>query len=446
VFRLGAYALQGLAAVEAEQQGAAVTMMEWQAKVPEPGYGPLDFDRFPFQREWYSEEVARAAEVVLAKSTQIGASAYSWRWALRQADQFGDRTLYIFPTLEHVKDFGDQRIEPAIEASEYLRSKIRPKWVKHKTAKRIGRGWLLLRGSRGAGTGVARRQGGTQQRAAGAQSVAAQSIVFDEYDDLEPKNVAQLERRISGAKAQGKMPRIRRLGVPTIPGHGIDELFKRSDQRHWHVVCEECGEDQTITWEENVRWRMPGCDHVFAPGRDLHQLEEEERAKLGIQLDDPKVVGEVWRVCKSCSEPIDVAKGRWVAHRPNASTIGFHASRLIVPDTDLQEIVRNSRKTQPHEVEAFENNDLGRAFSPSESSLSIEAITRAASKGLRVMVSHGEYTTGFPRTMGLDVAGERDMHCRISEQLAPEEGAPRTRNPRRARCVSVSGMRWRRCC
>jgi hypothetical protein len=89
-------------------------------------------------------------------------------------------------------------------------------------------------------------------------------------------------------------------------------------------------------------------------------------------------------------------------------------SRLIVPKTDLEQIVRASRKTAPHELEAFFNNDLGLPYSPAEGGLTEDAIRAACSRG-DLPVSR--YDGPWPVTMGLDVASERNMNARISAQM-----------------------------
>lgn len=373
-------------------------MREYAELIPEPGFGPLRFDLFPYQEAWYSQEVADAEEVVFLKSTQVGQSAWAWRWAVRRCDQFGETVLYIFPTDTHVTEFGDERIEPAIEQSPYLRSKILPRFVRHKRLKRIGLGFLHLRGSNSK---------------AGAQSVAAQGLVFDEYDFLDQKNLPQIERRISGARQLGKHPRIRRLGTPTIDGFGIAQAFEESDQRVWMVPCSGCGLEQEVTWEENVRWRNEPDGPVMRPGHDVWL--------------DRKGVHEVWRQCRACEERLDVREGRWVARMPGRPVIGFHATRLIVPNTDLAQIVVASRSTKPAEVEAFENNDLGRAYSAGEAQLDVATLLAACERG---GPRHEVYTGAQPVTMGIDVAGERNLNVRIDEQLPPER--PGIPNPRRA--------------
>lgn len=372
-------------------------MRAWAALVPEREH-TLSFEDFPFQEEWYSEEVADAREVRWRKSTQVGMSAYAWRWGGRRAEQFADRVIYYFPTDDDVSDFGDQRIEPSIEASEFLRRRILPHYVHHKHLKRIGSGWLGLRGMKSK---------------ASVQSVDADALVFDEYNLLDKKNLAQAERRLSGALAAGRTPRIRRLGVPTLPGYGIDALYERSDKRVWHVVCPSCEVEQPLTWESNVRWVNPGNDDVMRAGRDEYENRED--------------VEHAWRVCRECEASLEpsagerfgpIHAGRWIA-TGQSETIGYHVSRLVVPRTDLRELVRNSRKTAPHELEAFYNNDLGLPYSPSEASLTPADVEAAASHGLDAPVDR--YRGRFPVLMGLDVASERNLSCVIDELLPKGE-------------------------
>lgn len=387
--------------------GMTRAMREYAELVPEPGIGALRIDSdFPYQAEWYSDEVAEAEEAVWMKSTQVGMSAYAWRWAVRQTDQFGETGIYIFPTDTHVSEFGDERIEPAIEESPYLQSRILRRFVRHKKLKRIGRGFLHLRGSNSK---------------AGAQSVAAQFIVFDEYDFLDQQNLPQIERRISGARQLKLTPRVRRLGTPTVEGHGIAAAYESSDQRVWMVACDECGLSQQVTWEENVRWLNPENDQVMRAGHD--------------EYTDVKEVSRAWRACSMCEGELDVRNGAWEAQYPDRRVIGFQVSRLIVPNTDLRQIIIASRSTKPMEIEAFENNDLGRPYSASEASLDAGTILAACSLGLPAPV-YG-YSGVNPTTMGVDVAGERNLSIRISEQLPAE--MPDYPNARRALWIGEVG-------
>lgn len=401
---------EGWEAAGEEARVARRTMAEYVELMPEPGFGPLSFEDFPFQEEWYSEEVANAEEVVWAKGAQVGASAMGVRWVIRQVDQFSDTGLYVMPSLDDVFEFGDERIEPAIEESPYLLSRIRGKFVRNKRLKKIGRGFLHMRGSNSKG---------------GAQSVPATFLFLDERDLLDQTNVPHIIRRVSGAVQRGKIPKIRHAGYPLLPNTGIDELWQESDQRVWHVTCTVCGEEQPVTWEENVRWTMPDRDEVMRAGAD--EFDDGQR----------KVVGDVWRQCKFCEATFEdssparrdgaLRKGRWIAQRPGSRVIGFHVWRGMVPTTDLRALVVGSRGRTEAEKEVFASLDLGRPYVTGDSSLDDAALKRACSMGVEKVEA---YSGPNPTTMGIDVAGERDLNVQIDEQLPPEaEGAL---NPRRA--------------
>jgi hypothetical protein len=397
------------AAKQADYESTRRPIRDYAELIPEPGFGALDFQRFPHLLEpFYSDAVAAAHEVVFKKSTQIGASTGLWRWAVRESDQFGRTTIYTFPTQSHVNDFGDERIEPAIEGSEYLLSRIPAGFVHTKGLKRIGRGWLYLRGAKSR---------------SGAQSTSAQSIVFDEYDELEAANVAQFERRLSGARQTGKVPRLRRAGIPRFPGGPMETAYAASDRREWMVTCPACQLEQPLRWADNVRWTMPperdgtmreewceedGTPRVYRAGHDVERLD----------MDEQKMVGRAWRACSGCEAELEGAPilgGRWVAQNPGHPVIGFYIHRLIVQDADVAEMVANSRKTAPSDVEAFHSNDLGEAYAAAEAALTEEDVLRAASFGgpVHVPVYRGTLET----IAGVDVASERNMNVSIHEVL-----------------------------
>lgn len=387
-------------------------MRTWASLVPIAGVGPLDFssggDWSYTVEPFYSDEAAQASESVVKKSTQVGASEGTWRQGARAADQWGDRVVYVFPTDTHVRDFGDDKIEPAIEASDHLQRRMPRRYVKHKTLKRIGNGFLYLRGANSM---------------ASAQSIGGQMLILDEYDELPPKMIAQYERRISGAKQIGKAPRIKRLGVPRYPGFGIDAAYDASDRREWHVRCRECDTVQPVRWAENMRWTMPGSDRVYRPGDDVKPEE----------LVNPKVVGDVWRACVHCEASLEgkaIRAGEWIATNPDSPIPGWWVHRLIVPNTDLEQIVIASRKTGDGDIEAFFQNDLGMAYAPADARLDEGTIKAAMDEGLNPDEVGQAYHGQRPTTMGMDTAGERTFNVRISEQMpAARSDEP---NPRRA--------------
>lgn len=385
-------------AKEEKDEQRFLSIREYAVQIPEARHGPVDLSHFPFQIEpFYDDEVALVREAVYKKSTQVGASTGSWRWAIHRADQFGERVIYFFPTDKHVTDFNDQRIDPSIEASPYLKGRIPRGRVHRKTLKQIGLGDISLRGVQSKNS---------------VQSVDADALVFDEYDECEPRRIAEAEQRLSGAKQAGREPRLRRLGRPSVPGYGIDKEYDRSDQRRWEVECPKCGEQQPIDWAANVRWRTrAGGKAEMRPGHD--------------ESENPDDVTEAWRACRSCNASLEPPKGkeygpihagRWVPQSPGPGRIvGFWLQRLIVPRADLEQMVKNSRKTKPAEVETFFNADLGLAYATEDAFLTDLHLDRACNDPEAVEENLDEYRGWRAIVAGLDAASERHLNMRVSE-------------------------------
>lgn len=348
----------------AAKKEAALNFLEWALKLPEAKTGTLNFARFPFQKELYEEGFA-TREVVVRKATQVGVSAWALRWILAHADRYGRTGLYIFPTRDTVFDFSDSRIKPVLDASDYMQDRLGE--PQNKGLRKVGLGLVYFRGS---------------ESSSGAQSIDADTLVLDEYDLLDPGNLPDLEKRVSGPLSASLL---RRLGNPTDEGWGIDAAYERSDKRQWHVKCTKCRTWQPITYDDNVN---------------------EEKLLI---------------VCKKCDKPLDVGSGEWVAEFPDRDVRGYHLSRLIVPGRepgtshDLQEVVTAHHVREPYRFKIHMNKDLGLPWSPSEGRLKKSAIQAAQS--LEAFRQQEGYSGNNFITMGVDVASKRNLNVRISELL-----------------------------
>lgn len=348
------------AARRSATQGRRVSFYDWALRVPEPKHGTLDFDRFPYQRELYKEG-ADDRELVISKSTQVGASSWAVRWLLNACDTRGDTGLYVLPVKQDVYDFGSARVKPMIEASEYLRQRGAAD-VDRLGLRRVGLGLAYFRAS---------------QPKRELDTVDADHLVLDEYDTLDHANIPDAERRLSGPLSRGLM---RRLGVPSVDGWGIDALYQASDQRRWTVKCDACGEWQDIDFFRNV-------DMVRAI-----------------------------RICHRCARPLDVRAGEWVAEYPDRDVRGYHMHRLIAPDANLKSIIAASKKRTPMERQVFFNKDLGLPWAPEEGRLSDAALAAAQSAGGGYVMQPG-YVGQSLVTMGVDVASARALNVRVSQHL-----------------------------
>jgi hypothetical protein len=363
-----------------EQYGGNVAFLEYALWMPEPKTGTLNFRRFPFQPAIYEALGSNVRNVVIRKATQVGISAALARWAIHEADRNGRTVLYVFPTKTDVFDYADARIKPMIERSDYLATRIGD--PNNKGLRRIGRGWTYWRGSE-------------NKRA--LDSVDADCLALDEYDTLNQAHVPDAERRVSGLLSAGL---IRRIGVPSLPQFGIAEQYDESDQRRWLARCTRCD------------YRQGDCHETKNPlvaprGTGWQEVDFWEN------VDQPRKLV----VCAGCGEQLDVGAGQWVAQNPDSNIVGFHVSRLTVPGFPLEDMIRNSKKTSPEQVEVFYNKDLGRPYVSKDARLSLDEI-RAAQREFALVPGYGGSNLV---TMGVDVATERALNVRISEHHNEQE-------------------------
>jgi hypothetical protein len=332
---------------------------EWALLVPEPR-GPLSFERFPFQRALYGDDVTHAREVVVMKAAQCGLSAWAIRLALFNADVLGRTALYTFPTEKELQRFSSRRLRSAIRGSEHLMARMPASAIDSVFQKQVGPGWVELRGTNRP-----------------VDYLDADIAIFDEYESSNAENIATAERRVSGPDSAGLL---RRLGVPGYPGSGISAAYEQSDGRVWNAKCE-------------------ACDH-WNPLRGLAAFEANvdlERAEL---------------VCSACRRPLDPRQGEWVATYPNRDVIGFAVPKLLVPGLRLAPIIKASQSTKPFERAAFLNRDLGEAYAADEQRLTLEQITACVDRSLR---PQRVAETWNPVVMGIDVAGTRPLNVSIEE-------------------------------
>jgi Phage terminase large subunit (GpA) len=349
--------------------------VEWATAIPTARGSQLDFESFPYQRELYRVCGDLEIEnVVIMKGAQLGVSELLTRFALYCPDKLGLKSLYVFPTATHMRDFGDTRIRPLIDQSTYLSERVDSPL--NKNLIKIGLGFIQLRGSESRRDLIA---------------IDADLVILDEYDDLVPENVPDAEKRI----AASPVGLVRRVGVPRYADYGIAARYSESDMRQWMVRCDAClARWQPIEFWRNVAW-------------------SEEDGKL----TDAQIV------CYECRKHLDVSRGEWVPEHRGRDIVGFHLHRLVVPSRrSLLEVVRNAKRTAPYEVEAFWRTDLGQPYAAEDSGLDRTAVAAAVSSstswndGQPLKMVHRYDGPNFV-TMGVDVASTRALNVRISEHI-----------------------------
>jgi hypothetical protein len=353
------------------------SFFDWSLRIKEPKAGRLDFDRFPFQRELYAE-THDDLEAVVVKATQIGISAYLVRWTLYWSDIEGWTVVYVFPKAAQMYDFSDTRVKELIDGNGYLRGRVPRAAVQNKGLKHVGRGFIYYRGS---------------ESTDGLESIDADAIALDEYDSLVAANIPVVERRLTGS-LHGL---IRRVGVPSVPGFGLDALYRKTDMRRWWVPCGKCKLSQPIFYDRQ---------HSDSPGEAVNGYVDEDKLRV---------------VCGNCGTPLVMEKGSWVAEFPDRGVRGYQASRLIVPAVarndrgTLEKIVTAAHDTEPYNKQVHYNRDRGEAYAPSEGRLSLEALQAAQRDDLFTVPGYEGMNLV---TMGIDVASARALNVRISEHLS----------------------------
>lgn len=366
---------QGREAEELAQ--AARTFLDFALEIPE-AKRRLDLDRFAFQRELYDEHGEADVEMVIRKASQIGISAWLYRWLLRWADR-GRTGLYLMPKEKQANEFSDMRVKRVLAASDYLRTRTaaaasRNLGVDTKRLKAVGDGFIAFRGS---------------QSIDDLDSIDADVLALDEYDRLHQGNLSDAEQRVSGPLSEGL---IRSIGNPSVPGFGISRKFNASDQRWWWVRCPRCNHPQPIKGTETL-------------------LDQVDRDRMFLVCELPK-----------CREVLDVRQGEWVATFPDRHVRGYGMSKFVATPYEphamarfVGRIVENSKRTRSVDRKTHHNKDLGEPWVDASAGLTDEAIAGAVRDYTMVLSAPAN---GLLRTAGVDIAStDRGLNVRISEHL-----------------------------
>ncbi len=235
--------------------------------------------------------------------------------------------IYFFPTKTDVQDFSRARVAPLLSDNPFLERLMTD--TDTLGLKRIGDAFLYFRG---------------MQSTVGMKSVQADMIILDELDETTPEAKKFARERL----AHSDYKRILELSNPSLPDYGIDEVYQRSDQRHWHMKCQACG-----IWTA---------------------LEKEFPNKLGqeVKVILPRPDGTFYRACPKCQDELDVDQGEWVADLPGRAIHGYRISQLFSSKVDPGEILEEYRTT--HFPERFYNLKIGVPWTDLEHRLDIMSV------------------------------------------------------------------------
>lgn len=297
-------------------------------------------------------------------------------------EKSGLNVAYLFPTQAALSDFSKERFSGLRLESPYLASLFGgDDEFSGVTFKQVRGSYLYLRG-------------GWSESA--LLSFAADVLILDEYDRMDPKAVALARRRLNASEVRRELD----ISTPTIPGKGIHSLYLQSDQRVYEQP-HACGAWARYDFFQDVQ----ADGHPWAEWQHW-EPERLRRATVAVH-------------CPTCQAPLSAdercAPGRWVAQAPEITGLrGYWIPPLAFPFLDLTLFAINAVSLDPSEQQEFYRSDLGLPYEVGGS-----RVTEAMLQQLSAQLPGGRLPAGPWRntTMGVDVGAR--FHYRVSS-LGPD--------------------------
>lgn len=279
---------------------------------------PYNVYNRPFMKE-IVDSIFTHPNVVTSKGAQTGFSTLYLAHAMYMVDVLGVNLIYYLPTDRLAIRFGQTRLDPYVERSDYLQSRLIG--TDQAGLKQMGTHFFYILGLHGKG---------------GAISIPADEILFDEVALINRENMDLAQDRILASMLGWQ----RYFSAPLFEEDGIDELYRQSDMRKWIVTCRHCNK---------------------------HSIVEEEFPDNIRETKETSGLKRVEIICLKCSKPLDVAHGQWVPEYPDRSddSLGYRAPQLIIPNARLDLIWNRWKRAQgkPNKQALVRRSALGIADS-----------------------------------------------------------------------------------
>lgn len=279
---------------------------------------------------------SRCERVVLMAGGQVGKTECGLNWVGYVIQHAPGPMLLVQPTVEGAKRVSKQRVDPLIEASSELSSRVKDPRSRDsgntQLMKEFPGGVLILTGANSA---------------VGLRSMPVRYLFLDEVDgypgdaDGEGDPVALAVQRAATFINR----KVYLCSTPTMKGFSrIESAYLESDQRIYEVPCDHCGKFSQIQWR-NIKWPKDAITEAawHCPECDGHHPEYRKPALL--------------------------ANGRWVAKAEgDGKTVGFHLSSLYSPWLTWGEIAQehHAAKDDPVRLKVWVNTKLAETWEDRE--------------------------------------------------------------------------------
>ena len=280
----------------------------------------IEFKKRSFLKAIYDD---MSPKIVIMKSPQIGATIMNCLKALYVAHELHKDIVYTLPTQSDVQDIVGGSFNRIIAQNPILL-----KWVHdHDTVeqKSVGSNLIRFRGT------YSMKQ---------ATMVPASLLIHDEVDSSDPEVLTLYQTRLEAQEREEDKWRWY-FSHPSLAGHGVDVYWQQSDKKEWFIKCNECKEEQTLSWPESI-----GTDNT--------------------QTNEGLVERNFYR-CKSCGKELEESariNGRWKA-TASGEFSGYHISQLMLYNKSAKDIIKAFNDPQK-DKQYFYNYVLGLPYIGSE--------------------------------------------------------------------------------
>lgn len=302
-----------------------------------PLQGPYDPDKFPFFSRIFEvlgpEHPART--VVFKKSAQLGGTVVAQIFVAASLGLDPGPVLYVHPTEGNAKRWVRTKWRPMIRSTKKLAEIISP------TSSKEG-GSSTLYQERKDGRGYLQISGANSEASLSMISMPRQ--IQDDLSKWELNQAGDPETQADSRSKAFDWAKIFKIGTPLLADNcRTSRAFKNSTQEHYHVPCPTCGFMHPLEWETmlaNLDEENPADAHFTCPNPECGaRIEQHHRHEMNL-------------------------RGRWVAHNPGASVIGFYLWSAYSPLEKWQRIAEAwlAAKGDPAKEQAFYNDTVGRAY------------------------------------------------------------------------------------
>lgn len=356
----------------------------------------LDFKSVPAIWELYN---TLAPIVVLMGSMQ----SLKTEWLVVDhlaAASLGLNVFYVLPKYDLRTTFVQNRINKCILSVDYYQTLMGEGFFDSVALKNFGRGTIKYVGS---------------NVPADMREFPADSMVVDEVDECDSKQLVEAEGRLGNSKYRFK----RFAGNPSFENMGIHEKFLSSTRKEWYAVCESCEKHSEVNWFDVVTEAITdeNGDVVNYVLRDKDWNKHSRR--------------DIYCICPRCGGrllPFDRA-GYWKAKNPDSLVEGWHYHKLICnvyyPVTQLWENFVLAQ-SDPSKMAAFFKQHLGIPFKGGDLTLGKALLDSwAVLEPFIIKENYGHVSgdsSSGPCTMGVDVKGDvfdvRVSLCKEGKRVA----------------------------